>query len=392
MDNSSSTSKRRSLTLSSRLLQKRHSASPQNRVRASATQDVERDVASEAADFTLENVDSTPPHKKQYSLDDSLDFSPHANLSPSCLFSQTLVTGSPEVSWRWNSDGKGRGDKVNTTSDSGFDSEEFGAPAARRKQKVDAAFEYRRKQLDNKQRRAQQMRDHELLRERCDKLHRHLEQQFACDATTQPVTPSPPQPATPSPPQPVTPSPPQSPPSNQNPVAAATDAALEDFLNDSDTDCFLLEATQQLESNLVPKQPAAKQATTPTSHHRKSPKENHHRKSPKEKRASFYMKFLEDESESEDWFSALDEVMLEASQAKKPRTSLLRYKSMPNNTTTSTTSVVTNGSTVSSSLAANTKCSSSTASSSAVNGKLATPGIKRHASSHALSPATSSGK
>ncbi|XP_034116262.1 uncharacterized protein LOC117575917 [Drosophila albomicans] len=386
MDNSSSTSKRRSLTLSSRLLQKRHSASPQNRVRASATQDVTKDLARDVTDTprspnTLdiaENVECTPPHKKLHSLDDSLDFSPHAaNLSPSCLFSQTLVTGSPEVSWRWNCDG--RGDKVNTTSDSGFDSEEFGpnAPARRKQVRVDAALEYRRKQLDNKQRQAQQLRDQELLQQRYDKLHKHLEQQQFEEAS-------------PSPPIPV----------ETASVTVADDPALADFLNDSDTDCFLLEATQQLESNLAPKQAATtptrhndsdyflleatqqlesklatkQAATTPTSHHRKSPS--------KEKRASFYMKFLEDESESEDWFSALDEVMLEATQPKKPRISLQRYKSMPNNT------AATNGGNANSSSnenGTNNKCPSS----SLPPGKVETPGIKRHASSHALSPATS---
>ncbi|KAH8359114.1 hypothetical protein KR093_004471 [Drosophila rubida] len=357
MDNSSTTSKRRSLTLSSRLLQKRHSASPQNRVRASATQEGGRDAADTSCSPTTldiaESVECTPPHKKSYSLDDSLDFSPHANLSPSCLFSQTLVTGSPEVSWRWNCAGNARGDKVNTTSDSGFDSED--APARRKQVRVDAAFEYRRKQLDNKQRRAQQIRDHELLRERCDKLHRQLTDKSP-ESLRSPAPPAPPSPKV---------------------AAVAADAALADFLNDSDTDCFLLEATQQLESQVVTKQP-----TTPKSHH----------KSPQEKRSSFYMKFLEDESESEDWFTALDEVMLEATQPKKPRISLQRYKSMPSNTTNADASSSTSSS------ANNTKCiSSSTVTRNGhkhdnVGGKLETPGIKRHASSHALSPATSSGK
>ncbi|XP_034485801.1 uncharacterized protein LOC117790455 [Drosophila innubila] len=366
MENTSTMSKRRSLTLSSRLLQKRHSASPQNRVRASATQDVARDGDTPRSPTVniVENVESTPPNKKMHSLDDSLDFSPHNNLSPSCLFSQTLVTGSPEVSWRWNCDGNGRGDKVNTTSDSGFDSEEFGPGALkqidRRKQvRVDAANEHRRKQLDNKQWRAQQIRDHELLRERCDKLHRQLDQQLAAP------------PSTALEPEPY---------SSSKVAAVAADPALADFLNDSDTDCFLLEASQQLESDLAPKQ-ALKQAsvsTTPTSHH----------KSHKEKRSSFYMKFLEDESETEDWFVALDEAMLEATQPKKPRTSLQRYKSMPSNTASDATisNII-----VSSSLTTKPSCSTSSAvSGSGKAGKADTPGFKRHASSHALSPATSS--
>jgi len=105
------------------------------------------------------------------------------------------------------------------------------------------------------------------------------------------------------------------------------------------------------------------------------------------------MKFLEDESETEDWFVALDEAMLEATQPKKPRTSLQRYKSMPSNTITTDANV--GNISVSSSLT--TKPSSSTSSSS-LNGnvlgssKMDTPGIKRHASSHALSPAISNGK
>ncbi|KAH8417667.1 hypothetical protein KR222_003944 [Zaprionus bogoriensis] len=359
MENAPIINKRRSLTLGNRLLHKRHSASPQSRAcasaSASAAQEPGCDVDACGSRASAVNVECTPPSKKMHSLDDSLDFSPHNNrLSPSFLFSQSLVTGSPEVGWRWNSESTTRGDRVNTTSDSGFDSEEFGLGAFkqrdRRKQvRVEAANEQRRKQLDNKQRRAQQLRDHELLKERCDKLHRQLDQHSGALVES-----------------PEAPLPAAEPPH-------AADAALADFLNDSDTDCFLLEATQQLESQSQlaggHKSPVV---TTPTSHSKCS----------KEKRASFYMKFLEDESESEDWLVALDEAMLQATQPKKPRISLQRYKSMPSNTAADTG--VSN--------VAVTTSSSGSAVCSVVAGKAETPRIKRHASSHALSPASASGK
>lgn len=285
-------------------------------------------------------MESTPPHKRMQMLDDSLDFSQYSSLSPSCLFSQTLVTGSPEVSWRWQCDNNGRRDKANTTSDSGFDSEEFGADAYKRRERrkqvrADAANEHRRKQLDNREWRAQQIRDHELLRERCDKLHRQLDQQIAAPEATETNS------------------------TKSAAIEAVADPALADFLNDSDTDCFLLEASQQLESK-VQKAEQTPAATTPTSHTKKK----------NEKQCSFYMKFLEDESETEDWFVALDEAMLEATQPKKPRTSLQRYKSMPSKAADNVVST-------------NTMCSTSSSD---------TPRIKRHASSHVLSPATSNGK
>ncbi|XP_064549767.1 uncharacterized protein LOC135436189 [Drosophila montana] len=366
MENASTINKRRSLTLTSRLLQKRHSASPQSRVRASASQEAPNDGDSPRSSTVrlADNVESTPPNKKNHTLDDSLDFSPRNSLSPSCLFSQTLVTGSPEVSWRWNCDNNGRGDKVNTTSDSGFDSEEFGPNACkqkdRRKQVRDAANEHRRKQFESRQWRAQQIRDHELLKERCDKLHRQLlDQQTAAPEATADAPAS-------------------------EIAAAAADPALADFLNDSDTDCFLVEASQQLESKLAPKQTPrqAPAATTPTSHH----------KSHKEKQSSFYMKFLEDESETEDWFLALDEAMLEASNPKKPRLALQRYKSMPSKTAADASV----SASVSCSASTDKHCiASSSSSSSAANAGMTmsdTPRIKRHASTHALSPATSSAR
>ncbi|EDV92626.1 uncharacterized protein LOC6564436 [Drosophila grimshawi] len=360
MENASTVSKRRSLTLSSRLLHKRHSASPQSRVRASATQETEREAEGSPGSPTVtvrDSVESTPPHRTMHTFDDSIDFSPRTSLSPSCLFSQTLVTGSPEVSWRWNCDNNARhGDKVNTTSDSGFDSEEFGPNAyghreRRKLARADAAIELRRKQLDNRHWRAQQIRDNELLRERCDQLHRQLDQQHM-------------EPATPEVPKAV--------------EAVAADA-LSDFFNDSDTDCFLLEATQHLESKQSPKRTSSVAATTPTSHLKRH----------KEKQSSFYMKFLEDESESEDWFTALDEAMLEATQPKKPRTSLQRYNSMPSKTGAD----VTVGHNVSSCGVAPISASCSTSSAAAgVSSMSDTPRIKRHASSHTLSPATSTAR
>jgi len=115
--------KRRSLTLSTRLLQKRHSgecfalfgapivpriptkptlstASPQSCGRPGNGHDVSVSLGSPGSpnDSTIggitSDVESTPPHKHKPNLDDSVDFSPRLDisLSPNCLFSQTLAT------------------------------------------------------------------------------------------------------------------------------------------------------------------------------------------------------------------------------------------------------------------------------------------------------------
>ncbi|EDW84096.1 uncharacterized protein Dwil_GK13954 [Drosophila willistoni] len=325
--------KRRSLTLSTRLLQKRHSASPQSRNRhGCAVQDVNTATTAKEASgspsstsFVADHVECTPPNKKTLSLDDSVDFSPRMDISmsPSCLFSQTMVTESPDVGWRWN--------RNNSTTDSGFDSNECSRLKDRSRQMSIKGCEDRRNQLDNEQWRAQQKRSRMLLKERCDKLHKQLE--APKQLPSEPLEP---------------------------PVPPLQDPALAEFLNDSETDFFLMEASTQLESKL--------QSTQKT-----PPKPDKDKEKEKEKRSSFYMKFFEDEDESEDWLAAIDEAMLEASQPKKPRTSLQRYKSMP---TTEVTAITTTSAT--------TTIAPATLSTSD------TPRMKRHASSHALSPATSS--
>ncbi|XP_020811451.1 uncharacterized protein LOC110186578 [Drosophila serrata] len=362
--------KRRSLTLSTRLLQKRHSASPQScgRPGSGSAQDVscssETPGSPSSAVSITDDVESTPPHKRQPSLDDSVDFSPRldVSLSPHCLFSQTLAIESPEVGWRWNR-------SSNATTDSGFDSAELSV-RDRRRQITFKGCEDRRSQLDNNQWRAQQMRARDLLKERCDKLHRQLDQVAVSEKVPEPME-------TPRVSVPVAartrsaskrPSPESQPPEPALPVADP----MVDFLNDSESDMFLLEASQQLESKLEEQKPPKPAGTTPTSHH-------------KAKRPSFYMKFLEDESESEDWLSALEEAVQQATMPpKKPRNSLQRYKSMP------TTGDASSGiSTLTNVMAGNGPATCTSASSASGSALADTPRMKRHASSHALSPATS---
>ncbi|XP_016998440.2 uncharacterized protein [Drosophila takahashii] len=370
MDNSAFI-KRRSLTLSTRLLQKRHSASPQSCGRPGSGHDVSVSLETPGSPnastigVITSDVESTPPHKHKPSLDDSVDFSPRldVSLSPNCLFSQTLATESPEVGWRWN--------RSNATTDSGFDSAEMGSLSQRerRRQIAFKGVEDRRSQLDNEQWRAKQMRANDLLKERCARLNSQLDQIAVSEAVNPLQTPKIPPPVAartrsackkvePEP-EPVLPDP------------------MADFLNDSETDLFLLEASQQLESKVehqeAPK-PKPSTSTTPTSHHHNA------------KRPSFYMKFLEDESEGdEDWLSALEEAVQQATMPKKPRTSLQRYKSMPT-TGGSSGGVSTLTNVVASGQGSSTCTSSSSASGSGLKN---TPRIKRHASSHALSPATS---
>ncbi|XP_017079609.1 uncharacterized protein LOC108113527 [Drosophila eugracilis] len=353
--------KRRSLTLSTRLLQKRHSASPSGRPGNGHDVDTPGNLspnASSAMVFTSD-VESTPPAKHKHSLDDSVDFSPRLDisLSPNCLFSQTLATESPEVGWRWNR-------SSNATTDSGFDSAEIGSMSQRerRRQIAFKGVEDRRSQLDNEQWRAQQMRANVILKERCAKLNKQMDQIVVSEPVIPVQTPKIPPPVAPrtrsackkASPDPVL------------PTTAAADP-MADFLNDSETDLFLLEASQQLESKIEPQEaPKSSTSTTPTSHH-------------KAKRPSFYMKFLEDESEGEDWLCALEEAVQQATMPKKPRTSLQRYKSMPTTVDSSrgvstlTNAIAGKGSSI---------CTSASSSSGSQP-------IKRHASSHALSPATS---
>ncbi|XP_017052822.1 uncharacterized protein LOC108095988 [Drosophila ficusphila] len=360
--------KRRSLTLSTRLLQKRLSASPQSCGRSGSAHDVSGSLeppgspnASSIGGFTSD-VESTPPHKQKASLDDSVDFLPRLDISmsPNCMFSQTLGTESPEVGWRWNQ-------SSNATTDSGFDSAEIGSLSQkeRRRQIAFKGWEDRRTQLDNEQWRAQQMRANILLKERCAKLNSQMDQIAVSEPEDSLQTPKIPPPVaartrsackkTSS--EPLLPEP------------AAADP-MADFLNDSDSDLFLLEASQQIESKIVPQEPPKPSTTTtPTSHN-------------KAKRPSFYMKFLEDESESEDWLSALEEAVQQATMPKKPRTSLQRYKSMP------TTGDSSSGVSTLTNLMAGKGTNTSTSASSSSELK-DTPRIKRHASSHALSPGTS---
>ncbi|XP_030370845.1 uncharacterized protein LOC115621361 [Scaptodrosophila lebanonensis] len=397
MENTPKVHRRLSTTLSNRLHQKRHSSSPQSH-RGASVADSPAPPVSPTAELNncANNVECTPPNKKTLSMDDSVDFSPRLDisLSPSCMFSQTLATESPEVGWRWNRNSNSanrRNNRVNTTADSGFNSAETAERNFRErcKQKTenDNGYVARRNQQDNEQWRAQQIRARELLKERCNKLHKQLEQVASSSKLSvsanaiiaAPIT------ASASAPMPNTSTAGKrsaiaaklSMPSSISPPAATLchDSALNDFLNDSDTDCLLLEATQQVETKFELSQQIQKPTirTTPTSHK-------------KEQRPSFYMKFLEDEVETEDWLAGLDEAVLLATQAKKPRTSLQRYKSMPSTDTPgeTKTSIVNNA------MAKGTRsCNTGANSTTNTFNQVHSPRMRRHASSNVLSPVTS---
>ncbi|XP_037946904.1 uncharacterized protein LOC119678896 [Teleopsis dalmanni] len=109
-------------------------------------------------------------------------------------------------------------------------------------------------------------------------------------------------------------------------------STLNDFFNDSDSDGFLLEATQQIESKIhlpvTGTDSVVGCVISNCTELRDLASEANKTSTSIEKRSSLYEKFLEDDS-PDDWFTSLDDVIEQAIQAKKPRNSLQRYKSMP---------------------------------------------------------------
>ncbi|KAM7360996.1 uncharacterized protein ACRADG_009131 [Cochliomyia hominivorax] len=402
-----------------------------------------------------------------------------SSFSPTCLLSQTLAIDSPEVGWKWSRHSNGEvgiggrrsGIEENSTrtpdsayaADSSFASasssstEFIGNPRLRGdtfQQRItyDGRREDQRKMMEQELRRVEKTRAEEKLKERCAKLQEQLKSAGtqnskmkcqnlkqkqnnlssisslnAVDVKSNTTT------------------------SNINSklkiksnsssdvemktlstALTSSDAKvvkfqrsekeenpelLNDFFNDSDSDCFLLQATQEIESKMEAKtQPvfANFASTTPKSstssecisipHASSAPAATttpppfpnksftpiaDSNSDNKEKRSSFYMKFLEDDC-TDDWFVSLDESVLQATQTKKPRTSLQRYKSMPAETAANSNAILSKKDSNDNCLIVNPtnseKCmENAVASSSSTMSKM-----KRHSSTHTLSPAGTS--
>ncbi|XP_065371155.1 uncharacterized protein LOC135963293 [Calliphora vicina] len=468
MDVTPKLQRKASLSLSTRLNHKRHSASPQNRLKTSTS-----NSGINSRDFntnceTLQRspsvisicsdggIECTPPHKKMMmNLDDSLDYSPKvfdSSFSPTCLLSQTLAIDSPEVGWKWSrhtSNGAGgprcaMEDNSTRTPDSAYAADSSFASAGSSSTEVgnfrtrgdyqqriiyDGRREDQRKLFEHELRRVEKSRAEEKLKQRCAKLQEQLKSAgtlsskiksqnnkdnskttYNCSSVNYIDM------------------------KNQSNTSTSTEIAvkintpeqnnkpelLNDFFNDSDSDCFLLEATQEIESkmkaktqptfinfaNTTPKSSTSSECTsiphansapaaTTTPPPNNAVESNTDLSScsnstNKEKRSSFYMKFLEDDC-PDDWFVSLDEVVLQATQTKKPRTSLQRYKSMPAETATKA-NVSLNKKDSNDNCIMNTKTNSSkwTTSEDAAASSLTISKMKRHSSTHTLSPAGTS--
>lgn len=392
-------------------------------------------------------IECTPPHKKStMRLDDvgDGDYSPKVfdnSFSPSCFLSQTMAVDSPEVGWKWKrhtaSIGVG-GESTTRTPDSAYaaDSSFTSAGSSSTEMMTNArarSDNYNKRiakdaRKEQELRRFEKTRADEKLKQRCAKLQEQLksageqkplisqsdcsEKTLTCNASATPIdyefiTPT----------TTTTTLKLESPLStNHKSVAAlACEDSLNDFFNDSDADCFLLAVTQEIESKIDLKpqtttrtspqcittntkaeeksKPNASNSnsnsTSSSTTNSSSPSTSSNTCTPltKEKRSSFYMKFLEDDC-TDDWFISLDDVILQATQPKKPRTSLQRYKSMPtkgnDDKVAATTAVAKSDPMLNDSTDSFVE---SPALSSGSRSK-----IKRHSSSHALSPASANCK
>ncbi|XP_037809645.1 uncharacterized protein LOC119602286 [Lucilia sericata] len=453
MDGTPKLQRKASLSLSTRLNHKRHSASPQNRLKTSTSNGAINTRELNTNRETLQRspsvisicsdggIECTPPHKKMImNLDDSLDYSPKvfdSSFSPTCLLSQTLAIDSPEVGWKWSRHTANGGSRVcgiddnsTRTPDSAYAADSSFASAGSSSTEVGnvrtrgdsyqqrIAYDARREQ---ELRRVEKTRAEEKLKQRCAKLQEQLKSAGTQSSKTKSqnnkdnIKNS----------------------SNSSSLLdvemkslSKSDAAvkihtpekikkpelLNDFFNDSDSDCFLLEATQEIESKMEAKtQPAytnfanntPKSSTssecTSIPHANSAPAATTTPPPPppnvdlsssnstnKEKRSSFYMKFLEDDC-PDDWFVSLDEVVLQATQTKKPRTSLQRYKSMPAETATKS-NVSLNKKDSNGNCLVDSKPNSSKRiqSEDAATSSSNLSKMKRHSSTHTLSPAGTS--
>uniref|UniRef100_A0A1I8PMK9 Uncharacterized protein n=1 Tax=Stomoxys calcitrans TaxID=35570 RepID=A0A1I8PMK9_STOCA len=470
MDNTAKVQKKSSLSLTTRLSKKRHSSSPQNIAKTAASNSVAANnresstttevprspsVISICSDGGIECC--TPPQKRNGMFtDDCGDYSPKvfdSSFSPSCLLSQTLAIDSPEVGWKWSRYSAGSKEEIATrtpdsayAADSSFTSagssstELINARARTETYNQRMAYDALREQHLRK---VEKTRADQKLKLRCAKLQEQLK-----GAGTQKSSPSPNNGFD------------KSEATTSSCTLTATDAdmatsqsttstvkmvspmdtmekvtpKLNDFFNDSDEDCFLLAATQEIETQMnaqnqtQPTQNPCKAKTTTSllsSNDKSKSKTATHSSSsntflpsssspatcadsPKqEKRSSFYMKFLEDDC-PDDWFISLDDIIEQATQSKKPRTSFQRYKSMPansndvanNNQNTSKTKTTTSDTTLNESLfndsllveAMEAATSSSTTPSSSSTSTTLRSKIKRHSSSHVLSPSNANCK
>lgn len=393
-------------------------------------------------------VECTPPHKKiTMSLDDSLEYSPKvfdSSFSPSRLLSQTLAIESPEVGWKWNCHSIKRhekyqldDDKSERTPDSAYAADSsFSSVSSGTKELATDARSRRdtyKERLERQLRRHEKAKAEEKLKQRCAKLQEQLESAGSQKSILKPNSESIQQnikdynkitsvhlsslPDVCTKSYSMSSKPAQmlqekiSVPEIPNKIEI-----MNDFFNDSDSDCLLLEATQEIESKMnVKTQPAflniKSTMTQSTSseclslpHASSAPAATTTPPEPvtptitpscsgsakKEKRSSFYMKFLEDDC-PDDWFVSLDDVILQATQTKKPRTSLQRYKSLPAETITKPTNLLQvkddNDNFIIDSVDNATKqkrfnTNDSAACSSSVSK------MKRHSSTHTLSPAS----
>lgn len=398
-------------------------------------------------------IECTPPHKKIImNLDDSMDYSPKvfdSSFSPTCMLSQTLAIDSPEVGWKWNRNtaagrGAGGGCEENTsthTPDSAYAADSSfasaGSSSTELKTKVrtrgerlayDARREDQRKMLEQELRRVEKTRAEEKLKQRCAKLQEQLksagtQKSNATSQNTMVTSNSSGNKRSSSSISMDVEMKSQTSMTSTTTTTASTvkmkrpnskKETLNDFFNDSDSDCFLLAATQEIESILdVKTQPAFIDLTKNSTRSTNSPANSisspcdsltHANSAPaatttpttssankkhetKEKRSSFYMKFLEDDC-PDDWFVSLDDAILQATQSKKPRTSFQRYKSMPTETATigaPAANIDCNTNIESTRLANISEHNASPTSSNLSR-------MKRHSSTHSLSPASSNCK
>lgn len=400
----------------------------------------------------------TPPHKKvSMYFDDCGDYSPKvfdSSFSPSCLLSQTLAIDSPEVGWKWNRYSTDSKDEISTrTPDSAYAADSSFTSAGSSSTEINArarndtynqrmAYDARREQ---QLRKVEKTRADLKLKQRCAKLQEQLK-----SAGTQKSNSSSPKNslvekngnAISSSSSSCTLKSTDTEMTSQTMVTTTTKSfssmeidlgtvgnaseTINDFFNDSDEDCFLLAATQEIESKMSAQQQQKSPATTmittnniTTVHNTVNVAKNNSDKlkkntntsppkSPpttsagclsatKEKRSSFYMKFLEDDC-PDDWFVSLDEVIEQATQSKKPRTSFQRYKSMPMNSndtegdrsaskTSASSDPTLNGNESEDLFVESKGMPSSSKASLALRSK-----IKRHSSSNALSPSNANCK
>ncbi|XP_073815428.1 uncharacterized protein [Musca autumnalis] len=542
MDNTPKLQRRSSLSLSTRLNNKRHSASPQNIKRTAASNSAlnSRDSTTIRSELTrspsIISISSdggieccTPPPKKMgMYVDDCGDYSPKlfdSSFSPSCLLSQTLAIDSPEVGWKWSRYSAGSKEELSSrTPDSAYAADSSFTSAGSSSTEITNARTRERMAYDamreQQMRKVEKTRADQKLKQRCAKLQEQLKSAGTQKSTSslsggsgvekcETVTSSSSSSTTTtaftgdtviSNTQTTTSTVKMASPMD---VSCSVGESIDDFFNDSDEDCFLLAATQEIESKMVTKSETTnnknKNIITPnisstapalskldnklsstssskmdnklstyssssssskldnklssssssktdnklstysstsssskidnklstfssTKDNKPSSKASLSLKkdnkpsatsssnittssevantsttscsSPAtiEKRSSFYMKFLEDDC-PDDWFVSLDEIIEKATQSKKPRTSFQRYKSLPvnNNIDVSSESpvpkVITysdpvlNGETAKKEQDTFVDSPKTAATSLSMKSK-----IKRHSSSHALSP------